>query len=230
MRFGLIADVFLEALKAVPCGAYAVSMDRTVVFWNRAAERMLGYGSGEVLGRRCCDVAAGPDHAGPGRECRMACPSLRYLEAGLVPHRTRLEMLCSSGERRWVIATPVVVAGADDGTPLLVHLLEDSAGPVAHAGLEGTQDGGGTAGAGRTGPGRSQAPETGAKESPLTGRELEILRLVALGWETQRIADDLGISRHTVRNHIRNLRQKLDAATKLEAVVKGVRLGVLNLG
>ena len=61
----------------------------------------------------------------------------------------------------------------------------------------------------------------------LTEREQEVLRLVALGWDTPRIAGELGISRHTVRNHIRNLRQKLQANTKLEAVVTGIRLGIL---
>ena len=160
------------------------------------------------------DVSAGPGPEGAGLECRMACPSLRYLGAGLVPHMIRLEMTCSSGERRWVTATPLVMAGGDEGTPLLVHLLEDSAGP----------------GDGQAGPERSKEPAARAQEPPLTSRELEILRLVALGWEVQRIADELGISRHTVRNHIRNLRQKLDATTKLDAVVKGVRLGMLNLG
>ena len=61
----------------------------------------------------------------------------------------------------------------------------------------------------------------------LTRRELAVLRLVALGWDTPRIAEQLGISRHTVRNHIRNLRQKLSASTKLDAVVAGIRLGIL---
>ena len=216
----MIADVFLEALKAAPYGAYAVSMDRTIVFWNDAAQRMLGYGPWEVLGRRCCDLSGGPgpgpdpDPEGAGLECRMACPSLRYLGAGLVPHMIRLEMTCSTGERRWVTATPLVMAGGDEGTPLLVHLLEDAAGP----------------GDGQVVPERSKAPAPRAQEPPLTSRELEILRLVALGWEVQRIADELGISRHTVRNHIRNLRQKLDATSKLDAVVKGVRLGMLSLG
>ena len=58
---------------------------------------------------------------------------------------------------------------------------------------------------------------------------MEVLRLMAQGWDTQRIATELGISRHTVRNHIRNLRQRLNASTKLDAVVKGIRLGILHM-
>ena len=56
-----------------------------------------------------------------------------------------------------------------------------------------------------------------------------MLRLIALGWDTPKIAGELGISRHTVRNHIRNLRQKLKANTKLDAVVTGIRLGILPI-
>ena len=68
-----------------------------------------------------------------------------------------------------------------------------------------------------------------AKETTtrLTRRELEVLRLVSAGWDTPRIALELKISPHTVLNHIRHFRRKLDAPTKLDAVVKGIRLGIL---
>ncbi len=65
--------------------------------------------------------------------------------------------------------------------------------------------------------------------SALSRRDLEVLSLVALDWETTRIADELAISRHTVRNHIRNLRNKLNASNKLDAVVKGLRLGIISV-
>ena len=64
----------------------------------------------------------------------------------------------------------------------------------------------------------------------LTQRELEVLRLVSLGWRTPRIADELGISYHTVRNHIRHCRRKLGAATKLDAVLTAIRRGILPVG
>ena len=64
----------------------------------------------------------------------------------------------------------------------------------------------------------------------LTLRELEVLRLVSLGWRTQRIADELGLSYHTVRNHIRHCRRKLGAATKLDAVLTAIRRRILPVG
>lgn len=62
----------------------------------------------------------------------------------------------------------------------------------------------------------------------LTPREVEVLHLVALGWDTASIAEELGVSEHTALNHIRNFRQKLDAQNKLQAVIAAVRLGILK--
>ena len=49
----------------------------------------------------------------------------------------------------------------------------------------------------------------------LTAREVEVLRYLALGWDTAHIADEMGLSPHTVRNHSTNLRRKLDARSRL---------------
>ena len=72
--------------------------------------------------------------------------------------------------------------------------------------------------------GESAAP---VAEPKLSARETEILRLVAAGHSSDRIARDLDISIHTVRNHVRSFRRKLEAKTKLEAVVTAMRRGVL---
>lgn len=63
----------------------------------------------------------------------------------------------------------------------------------------------------------------------LTVRELEVLRLLARGRSTESIRDELFLSMHTVRNHIRNLMGKLDAHSKLEAVAIAVRERIISL-
>jgi DNA-binding CsgD family transcriptional regulator len=57
-----------------------------------------------------------------------------------------------------------------------------------------------------------------ADEPPLTGREKEILRLVASGLQNKEIAREIGISVATVRNHVHNILQKLGVHSKLEAI------------
>lgn len=61
----------------------------------------------------------------------------------------------------------------------------------------------------------------------LTARELEILRLLAMGRDASAIARQLRISLLTVRTHVRSLLAKLDAHTQLEAVARAQVLGIL---
>ncbi len=70
-------------------------------------------------------------------------------------------------------------------------------------------------------------PPGDAQADALTGRELEILRLMASGRDSTAIADDLAISQNTVRTHLQNLFAKLGAHSKLEAVTIATRRKLL---
>jgi two-component system, NarL family, nitrate/nitrite response regulator NarL len=63
----------------------------------------------------------------------------------------------------------------------------------------------------------------------LTPREREVLDLLAQGRSTDEIQARLFLSQHTVRNHVRNVLNKLQARTKLEAVVIAARAGLVDL-
>ncbi len=64
-------------------------------------------------------------------------------------------------------------------------------------------------------------------EQRLTRRELEVIRLLAVGQGTAQIAGLLFISPHTVRNHIQSIFGKLGAHTRLEAVALAQRLNLV---
>jgi two-component system NarL family response regulator len=63
----------------------------------------------------------------------------------------------------------------------------------------------------------------------LTERELEVLRLVAEGKSNREIAGDLYISENTVKNHVRNILEKLHLHTRMEAVMYAVREKLLEI-
>ncbi len=67
-----------------------------------------------------------------------------------------------------------------------------------------------------------------ARRPELTGRELEVLSLVALGNTSREIADRLYISENTVRNHVRNILDKLGMKSRFEAVGWAQREGLLS--
>ncbi|SFB79371.1 response regulator [Streptomyces aidingensis] len=63
----------------------------------------------------------------------------------------------------------------------------------------------------------------------LTGRELEVLKLVATGKNNREIAKELFISENTVKNHVRNILEKLQLHSRMEAVVYAMREKILDL-
>jgi DNA-binding NarL/FixJ family response regulator len=63
----------------------------------------------------------------------------------------------------------------------------------------------------------------------LTDREMEVLKLVAQGMNNRDIAKDLFISENTVKNHVRNILEKLHLHSRMEAVMYAVREKILDL-
>ena len=205
----MLLDTLFSVLESAPHSAYAVSLEQKIVFWNRTAEHILGFSSREVLGQRCYDVTTGTGSLSLAPEC-LGGRYLDTLHAGRPdPTPARLPILCSSGSYKWVSETPMVIAGILDGAPMLVHLFDDAEeAQVDHRVKDPVRHATGVVSA----PMPSQQPQahpTTDDASDLSRRELEVLRLVALGLEAKRIAVHLGIGCHTVRNNLRNLRNKL---------------------
>ena len=73
-------------------------------------------------------------------------------------------------------------------------------------------------------------PSAGAEPaSPLSARELEVLRMLAEGAANKTIAWKLGISEHTVKFHVAQILAKLNTGTRTEAVTVGIRRGLILL-
>lgn len=72
----------------------------------------------------------------------------------------------------------------------------------------------------------SQAAGKG-ESAPLTSRQLQILPLLAEGMPNKRIADALGLTEGTVKQHLKDLFRRLNANNRTQAVREGRRLGLL---
>ena len=77
----------------------------------------------------------------------------------------------------------------------------------------------------------SASPGTGAGDegSPLTLREIEVLRLVADGLTNAQIARELDLSEKTVKSHVSNILAKLHLADRTQAAVYAYRMGYVQL-
>ena len=63
----------------------------------------------------------------------------------------------------------------------------------------------------------------------LTPRELETLEMMAEGLSNKQIAYRLGISDHTAKFHVNSIFAKLDSGTRTEAVMRGIRMGLVKI-
>jgi DNA-binding NarL/FixJ family response regulator len=63
----------------------------------------------------------------------------------------------------------------------------------------------------------------------LTSREMQILRGVAKGHTTKRLAQELGLAAPSVETHLHNIFKKLSATNRGEAVSTALKLGVITL-
>jgi pimeloyl-ACP methyl ester carboxylesterase/DNA-binding CsgD family transcriptional regulator len=64
-------------------------------------------------------------------------------------------------------------------------------------------------------------------DSPLTRRELEVLRLVAAGLSNREIASSLVLSEHTVHRHVANILRKLSQSSRAAAAAQATRVGLI---
>jgi len=190
-------------------GVWVTTLSGRIVFWNRAAERVLGYRARDVIGRVCADVLTGLDDYA-GSLCGIGCDSAPLVTPDGFERAFDLQTRAKDGRRIWL---DVAACGSDDGNaspPLVVHvfrevtrtkeLLRALRGRLAHPSRRATR---------------------------LTPRELEVLRVMAQGLGTTATATRLRVSRATVRNHVQNIFTKLGVHTRLEAVLHATRSRLL---
>lgn len=65
-------------------------------------------------------------------------------------------------------------------------------------------------------------------DAGLTDRELQVLEMIALGYDTKAMATDMGLTEGTVRTHVKKLFSRLGVHSRAEAVAVGLREGLIS--
>jgi len=191
-----------DALERAGDGALAIKNDGCIVLWNRMAERILGYTARETLGRQCCEVLIGCDDRGD-RLCYKGCHVMTLVKTGDRVPSFDMQTQTKAGQLLWLNVSTIVTSNGSGG-PLTIHLFRD--GTAIKAALNVTSE-------------RWRAlPLSPRERDGLTRREMEILRLVAIGENTKGMAARLSVSPSTVRNHVQNILGKLGVHSRLQAV------------
>jgi PAS domain S-box-containing protein len=216
-------------------GVFIVDANKHIIRWNKGAEKILGRSEAEVLNRNCFQVVSGmisPEKAHCGQECRIHSNGLK----GVPQNDYDLLIYQDSGNPRWLNIT--ILSSADHGEqPFIAHVFRDvtSEKKTAQA-LDQFLTRLGTSPLPKENP--SEKPES--TQSPLaiepaidkpsvalSGREIEVLTLLAEGLSTKGLAQKLSISHFTARNHIQNILVKLKLHSKAQAVSYAFKRGLL---
>jgi len=207
-------------------GVFAVDRRQTIVLWNESATAMLGFQPEEVLGERCYRILRGHDAEGCALCCR-GCAAMSAAERLEPAPTTNIVVRNKQGEQVWLNVSTVLVPSQRRGLNVLVHLFRDVT--RQHELLRVVMDFAKVVSRLPSGPRvrRSAGGFDSAASVELTRREREILNQLTTGVSTEVIADRLCISRRTVRNHVTNLLAKLGVHSRLEAVTRSIRCGLL---
>lgn len=208
----------VEGIKTAD-GMFCVDSDQQIVFWSHTAEALLGYSAEEVLGKPCHDVLCGRD-AQNHRFCRKNCPVVANARRGRATPDYDVLSQRKDGSDVWLNVSVLILRGSRARRPYVMHLVRDvterrRVERLARRAMEALYE---------LAPGlegeTAEPPDIRPTPSPaLSSREMQVLRLLALGLSTEEIAENLGISRVTARNHVTHVVSKLGAKSRLQAVV-----------
>lgn len=211
-----ICPDLLRTVSACGDPAFIVDADRNITHWNAAAAEAFGKAASEVRGRPCHEVIAGLD--GRGKVvCRPKCQKWALAERGTSVHNFDVRVAPEHGVWANVSVMPVFDPTSFDphGRLIgLVHVLRNvDRTKRLERFVQDVVDSADDVLTSRVTNGKMVEADT----VHLTDRELEVLRLVAHGTRTETIAEKLGISRHTARNHVASVLAKLSLHSRVEA-------------
>lgn len=216
-------------------GVFIVDSEKRILRWNKGAEDILGYAEADVLNRECYHVIPGKsqdDRILCSQNCKIHSSALKGT-----PQENFDMLVCGRGDKPlWLnISVFSPLAGGD---PFLAHIVRDVTREKTKelavdqflASL-GASDRRSKEIFGK----RSAQKNDGAAKSapadktvlPLSDREIQVLTLLAEGHSTKTMAQRLGISHFTARNHIQNILMKLDLHSKAQAVSYAFKRGIL---
>ncbi len=201
----------LSLLDACGDPVFVVDENYRLVHWSPAAEEAFNIPAHEALGRACFEVMDAKATAGR-RLCHPHCEKWAFARRGLRVRNFEMQVIPEGG--MWLNVSILPIRATNGSVVALAHLarninqvkrLEQVVRQMVRTAADALVDN----------------PEVPMVEDPsvthLTAREREVLRLLARGGDTATLAEALGVSPHTARNHVAAVLTKLGVHSRVEA-------------
>ncbi|MBT4126825.1 MAG: PAS and helix-turn-helix domain-containing protein [Chloroflexi bacterium] len=201
-------------------GMFTVNADQRIKTWNATAEKLFGYSSDQVVGKKCYEILCA--NSNPGRvKCNRGCVVMSNASKGRTTKDFDLECKTASGDVK-SINMSIVLPMQGSGSREILHLFRDV---TDRRRVESASVGSSIPSIDK--PQNATHTSSGFRLPALTTREDQVLKLLSAGKNTNDIADILDIRPLTARNHISRLLTKLGCRSRLEAVALGNRAGLI---
>lgn len=217
-------DQITNLVESTSDPAFAVDGTGLIEAWNSAAEQLFGVTVEQAIGQPCGVIVQGMD------ECGLVCSENCTVQQAVRRHQPManfdLEVQTVRGQH-WCNVS-VLIADTNGSTAAhAIHIMRpvdlrkrlemvvrdfvvsSTSVPAEHA------------------VAMLASKRSAARETDLSEREIQILRLLASGRTTTLVAEQLHISRTTVNNHVQHILRKLDVHTRLEAIRRAEHAGLI---
>jgi PAS domain S-box-containing protein len=209
--------------------SFAVDGFGRIAAWNSAAEAMFALSACAAIGRQCNEIVQGTDECGP--VCSANCTTQQAVRKHRPVGNFDLQVQTANG-MQWCNVSVLIAAGENSTTRHSIHIVRQidvrkrlevlmvellarnfvATGTGLPAGQATTL---------------TASTRSLSRETNLSARECEVLKLLGKGVTTTAVGEQLHISRTTVNNHVQHILRKLDSHTRLEAFHRAERAGLI---
>lgn len=213
-----------ELISGTADPAFVLDPNGMIAAWNGAASTFFGISEENAIGNPCGEILRGIDEC--GKSCGTNC-GVKDHARNCVPLKSYdIEVNTASG-RKWCNMSVLVpasngpasgysihIARSADLQKRFEHLIRDFVVSETSLPTANVKE-------------MMSAKASTTQYSELSKREIEVLKLLADGSKTAAIAKTLFISPTTVNNHVQTILKKLSAHTRLEAVRRAEKAGLI---
>lgn len=216
-------EQFLMIVEGTGDAAFAVDAAGRICAWNKAAVELFGRSQADVMNVPCHELLQCADE--DGLVCSKPCVVERWVTDNRPPVNFDVRLQTKRGKIWCNLSTLISIDPTSPGL-YAIHIvrpieirtrLEQALSEFVRLHLCSSSNGK---------PLICSAPTPGITVR-LTRREVEVLKSLAKGDATGKIANELNISSTTVKNHIKHILAKLGAHTRLEAIRRAEIAGMI---